>query len=171
MEQFDLYDHLGNKLNKTMPRGGTNNKGEYHLVVHVWIRNHDGDYLIQQRNKKTDLVPNQWGCTSGAVIKGETSITGAMREVKEEIGLTLKPDDFTLLKRYVIDDPKSNYITDVYLVEKDVNLSSLQLDHDEVKAVTYKSLHDIHDMVNDNTFWNYERLLERRGYFTLLEKS
>ncbi|MEC9484902.1 MAG: NUDIX domain-containing protein [Candidatus Izemoplasma sp.] len=171
MEKFDLYDKLGNKLDKTMYRGGTNTQGEYHLVVHVWIRNKDGEYLIQQRNKTTDLIPNQWGCTSGAVIQNETSIDGALREVKEEIGLNLTPEDLTRIKRYVIDHPKSNYITDVYLVEKDVRLSSLQLDHHEVKAVTYKTLDQIETMVIENTFWNYARLLERRDYFDLLKIS
>lgn len=171
MEWFDLYNRQGEKLPKTMTRGGENSAGEYHLVVHIWMRNQAGDYLIQQRNKQSDLIPHQWGTTSGAVSKGETSIGGALREIKEEIGLTLSPKDLTLVKRYFIDDTKANYITDVYLVLKDIDLSTLTLLESEVKDVSYASMEKIHSMIQNNTFWNYEQLLERKGYFALLEKS
>ncbi|MCF7926100.1 MAG: NUDIX domain-containing protein [Candidatus Izimaplasma sp.] len=171
MEIFDLYDAEFNKLDKTMPRGGSNNPGEYHLVVHVWIEVSKGKYLIQQRNKSTDLVPFQWGITSGAAIKGDTSINAAIRETKEEIGLILDAEDLNLIKRYFISHPTSNYITDVYLVKKSLALTSLILDPNEVKQVAVKTLPQIKEMIKQKTFWDYERLLERTGYFNVIERS
>lgn len=171
MERFDLYDKHMNKLDKTMPRGGHNLPGEYHLVVHIWIRRKDGKYLIQQRNKRDDLIPHQWAITGGAVHSGETSLEGAIRETKEEIGIVFQPDQFHRVKRYFIEHPKSNYITDLYLVEEDVLLNDCKLDTVEVKDVAYKSMSEIHEMIEEGRFWNYERLLERTGYFNLLETS
>mgnify|MGYP000044196871 FL=1 len=171
MEWFDLYDKDGNKLPKKMPRGGSNHPGEYHLVVHVWIRDSLGRYLIQQRNKRSDLVPHQWGITGGAVTSGETSLAGALRETYEEIGLTLDQAKLRRVHRYVIDHPKSNYITDLYLYEEDVLLNDLKLDTVEVRNVDYKTMDEIRAMITEGTFWDYERLLERQGYLALLEKS
>ena len=88
MELFDLYDKEGKLLDRTMERGTSNQKGEYHLVVHVWIRNSKGEYLMQQRNKESDPIPNQWASTGGAVTAGEDSIAGAIRETAEELGVT-----------------------------------------------------------------------------------
>lgn len=171
MERFDLYDKQMNKLPHTMERGGTNQPGEYHMVVHIWIRNQAGEYLIQQRNKQDDLIQHQWAVTSGAVLQGETSIDGAIRETKEEIGIELQPSQLHLIHRYFIEHPKSNYITDLYLVEENILLNDCKLDTVEVRDVTYKTMADIQKMIQEHTFWNYEHMLERMGYFNLLETS
>ena len=171
MEHFDLYDKHMKKLGKTMPRGGTNNNGEYHLVVHIWIKNSQNQYLIQQRNKLSDIIPYQWAIHGGAVLTGETSIEGAIRETEEEIGITLQEEDLIHLKRYFIEDPHSNYITDLYIVKKDILLNECKIDTVEVRNVAYKTMEEIHFMIKENTFWDYEHMLTRKGYYTLLEKS
>ena len=171
MEIFDLYDKNFNKLDKKMVRGGTNDEGEYHLVVHIWFRNSKGEYLIQQRNKKEDSVPYQWAATGGAATAGDNSIEAAIRETYEEIGIMLKPEQFQLVKRYFIDDHQSNYITDLYIVKQDILLEDITIDTLEVRDVAYKTMDQIHEMIRNNEFWNYARLLERIDYFELLEKS
>ena len=171
MEIFDLYDREFNLLNKKMTRGTTNEKGEYHLVTHIWFKNSEGKYLIQQRNKATDRIPYQWAATGGAAVSGDNSIQTAIKETFEEIGLKLKGEQFTLLKRYFCEDTKANYITDLYIVKDDILLNSLKLDTVEVRDVAYKTMNEIKEMIEDNQFWNYERLLSRKGYFDLLEKS
>ncbi|MBN2540339.1 MAG: NUDIX domain-containing protein [Bacilli bacterium] len=164
MEQFDIYDLEGNKLNKLMERGTRNQEGEYHLVTHIWFRNPEGRYLVQQRNKMDDRIPHQWAATGGAILAGETSIQGTMREVKEELGLSLKEEDYRLVKRLHTETSFANYLTDLYLVEQDIDLGSLVLDPSEVKDVAYKTMNEIKEMIQNNQFWNYE-------YLELLEKS
>lgn len=171
MEYFDLYNKDGVRLNKSMSRGGSNNPGEYHLVVHIWIRNSRGEYLIQQRNKPDDEVLYQWAATGGAVLVGEESIPAAIRETYEEIGYGIQPEQLQLVKRYYIENTNANYITDLYLVEADIDLQTLILDEVEVKAVQYKTMNQIKQMIQDNTFWDYARLMERSDYFDILEKS
>lgn len=171
METFDLYDKDMNLLPHKMIRGGTNNPGEYHLVVHIWIRNSKGQYLIQQRNKEEDLVPYMWAVTSGAVLSGETALNAAIRETKEEIGLTVEPHQLKLLQQGIIEDPKANYITNLYLLQQDVLLKDCKIDTVEVRAIDYKTMPEIKQMIIENLFWDYERLLKRNGYYSLLEKS
>ncbi len=174
MEIFDLYDCTGKKIGKTMNRGDKNNPGEYHLVVHIWFKNSSNEFLIQQRNKLDDKIPYQWAATGGAAIKGDTSIEAAHRETLEEIGLDLPFNKFELLKRYYIKvggKNTTNYITDLYIVKEDILLKDLKLDTLEVRDATYKSMKEINEMIQQNLFWDYERNLERKGYFSLLEKS
>ena len=171
MEMFDLYDENGQLLDKKMARGGTNSPGEYHLVVHIWIKNSDGKYLIQQRNKDTDRIPYQWACTGGAVTSGEDSLTGAIRETEEELGITLKESDFTFLRRFLSDNPISNYITDLYVIKKDVLIKDLKLDINEVKQVKYFTLKEYKELVKQDMAWEYEELISRHGYYEALEKS
>jgi 8-oxo-dGTP pyrophosphatase MutT (NUDIX family) len=170
MEVFDLYDREFNKLNKDMVRGTENNDGEYHLVVHVWIRNKAGQYLIQQRNKASDRIPYQWACTAGAVQKNETSIEGAIRETKEEIGVVFTPSQLSLVKRYFVDDNAANYIVDCYLVESDILINEVTIDTVEVRGIMYKDMLGIKEMIRDNQFWDAERHNSRQGYLDLLEK-
>jgi len=170
MEYFDLYNKDFQKLDKKMIRGHHNEPGEYHLVVHIWIRNSLGKYLIQQRNKDTDRVPHQWATTGGAVTSGETSIEGAIRETYEEIGVLLEESQFQFKARYFVDDEFSNYITDLYLVEMDVDIESLVLDQNEVKQVKYFTLEEIYDLIKQKKHWDYSRIMSRKNYFIDLEK-
>ena len=171
MEVFDLYDKGFNKLKKTMVRGSSNNVGEYHLVVHMWFKNKEGKYLIQQRNKPTDRIPYLWFCTGGAAISGETSIEAAIRETKEELGIELESHKFKLNSRYFINQPDTNYVTDVYLIKEDIFIEDLILNKVEVKDVAYKTIDEIKDMIIQKQFWGLELQEAGEGYLDNLENS
>ncbi len=169
MEYFDLYDKNMHKLNKTMPRGGTNLKGEYFPVVHIWIVNEKGQYLIQQRNKKTDAIPFLWATTNGAVLSKETLLEGAIRETKEELGLLFPKEKFVLKNRIFVDNDCCNHVVDVYLLKENILLKNLVINQDEVKNVAYKTKEEILSMVKNKQFWDYEKMLDYPGYFNILE--
>ena len=57
MEIWDLYDVNGNVTGKTLERGNLIPEGYYHLVVHIWIRNKDGKYLISRRSADRESYP------------------------------------------------------------------------------------------------------------------
>lgn len=171
MEIFDLYDINGVLLDKKMMRGESNQKGEFHLVVHIWIKNSNGQYLIQQRNKLTDRIPFQWAATGGAVSSGEDSITGAIRETYEELGRLFKKEQFELLNRFYSEDPLANYITDLYIIKEDVLIKDLSIDKVEVKDLKYFTMEEYKTLIKNDNAWNYERLVSRTGYYEALEKS
>ena len=58
MEFWDAYDESRKPLGYTVQRDKFYSyNSEYHIVVHIWIKNSKGDFLIQKRsaNKKSGL--------------------------------------------------------------------------------------------------------------------
>lgn len=154
MEVWDIVDINRNKTGKKHIRGDKLLPGEYHEVVHIWFKNSKGLYLIQQRAFTKKGLPGVWAATGGAVVSGETSLIGAIREVEEEIGIKLTVEDLNLL---FVREPSKNHcsFSDIYLVEKDIKLEDCILDKEEVEKVAYFTRDEIYEMVNNNTFWDY----------------
>lgn len=93
MELWDLYDENRNLVGLDHVRGERIPRGCYHLVVHVWIRNSAGQYLMSQRSADRPSFPLMWECVGGSVTKGEDSLIGALRETEEEVGVILAPEN------------------------------------------------------------------------------
>ena len=91
-ELWDLYGADRAPLGRAHVRGEALPEGCFHLVVHVWIRNSRGQYLISQRAAGRPAFPLMWETTGGSVLAGEDSLAGALREAREGLGGTLEPD-------------------------------------------------------------------------------
>ena len=129
-EIWDLYDRNKQKTAAIIERERVHEipEGMYHLAVDVWVRTSDGRYLITQRSEKKPSYPLYWECTGGAVVSGEESLDGAVRELAEETGLRAEKTDLKLVNTVVY----GNYIMDVYLYERDVDMAEIVLQEDEV---------------------------------------
>ena len=101
MELWDLYNEKRELTGLEHVRGVEIPQGFYHLAVHVWIRNSKGEYLISRRSPERRSFPLMWECVGGSVLKGEDSLTGALRETTEEVGLTLSPENGRLISSVV----------------------------------------------------------------------
>ena len=122
MELWDLYNERRELTGRDHVRGEEVPQGCYHLVVHIWIRNSKGEYLISQRSADRPTFPLMWECVGGSVVKGEDSLTGALRETQEEVGPTLSPEDGKLVYSVVgrvVSGVKFTDILDVWLFEYD----------------------------------------------------
>ena len=100
-EIWDLYNEKRELTGRDQIRGEEIPQGYYHLVVHVWIRNSNGKYLISQRSADRPMNPLKWECVGGSVLKGEDSLSGALRETREEVGLLLSPESGKLIDSVV----------------------------------------------------------------------
>ena len=87
-ELWDVYDENRNLTGRLHRRGDMMPKGDYHLVVHIWLMNERGEFLLTKRAPNKGF-PGMWECTGGSALAGDDSLTAAIRESKEETGLTL----------------------------------------------------------------------------------
>jgi len=150
-EIWDLYDKNKNKLNKTVKRGDKLKFGEYHLVVNIWIKNDQNEFLITQRsiNKSHPLM---WECTGGSAIKGETSIDAAIREVKEELGITLSKDNATFIGNTTRYYPNCPDILDVWLFKTNISIKEIKIQKEEVNDVMWATKENIIKLYDEGKF-------------------
>ncbi len=119
---WDLYNEHRELTGLDHVRGEEIPPGYYHLVVHVWIRNQKGEYLISQRSADRLLHPLKWECVGGSAWKGEDSLSAALRETQEEVGLILSPDKGKRMDSVVgriVNGVRFSDIVDVWLFEYD----------------------------------------------------
>lgn len=98
-EYFDLLDENGNKTGKTKLRNEVHRDWDWHKAVHIWIINQNGDVLLQRRCATKDSNPNMLDISSaGHLSAGDSSLSGAIRELKEELNIDVKPDELQFIK-------------------------------------------------------------------------
>ncbi len=159
MEYWDIYDKNKNKTGKIIQRGQRLLDDEYHLIVHIWIKNSEGKFLIQQRSEKVKN-PLVWSATGGSVVAGEDSYSGALREMKEELGIDLSNEKGYLFDSSLYEEDNQKYWCDTYLYFIDLDVEKLQLQKEEVKQAKYEKMEVIKQMMNDGDFFIYDYLDE-----------
>ncbi|PEZ08178.1 DNA mismatch repair protein MutT [Bacillus sp. AFS018417] len=147
MEVWDIYDKNRNKTNKTHVRGTPLAVGDYHIVVHVWIRNKKDDILLTKRHPDKPH-PNLWECSGGSILAGENSLDGAVREVKEEIGINLSRSNGKLIKSERRDVYNDFY--DVWLFNQSFEITETILQKDEVSDIKWVTKSELESMYNSN---------------------
>ena len=147
MEVRDLYDINGNLTGETILKGDAIPDGKYIAVVLCFIQNSKGDFLIQKRSPQKN---GKYGSTSGHLMSGESSMQGMIREIKEEVGLSIKPSELKLLLSGRME--QKHYLFDIYYLKKDFNINDLILQKDEVDFVEWDSFEEIQELVNKNLF-------------------
>ena len=154
-EIWDLYNENRELLGKDHIRGEQLPIDGYHLVVHVWIRNSKGEYLISQRSANRPTYPLMWECVGGSVVKGEDSLQGAIREAKEEVGVDLMPENGQVLftkTRKIIEGKIFNDIMDVWLFEYDGEVDLGNATTDEVAQVAWMDRKQIKELLDADMF-------------------
>ena len=144
MEIIDLYNSKKEKINKTMIRSEKEpENGEFKLSVHAWILNSKGEFLIQKRNEKLKKNPGKWAFTGGAVITNESSLNGAIREVKEELGIDVFDDEI----EYLLSFKREKGFVDVWLIKKDILIEEIVLQKEEVSEVKWVNLKELKELM------------------------
>ena len=150
-EILGIYNIQGESLNRTAPRGTVLKTGEYYLAAHVWIKNSSEAYLIQKRTESKDAWPGIWATTAGTIPAGEEPLSGAVRELEEELGLIASPNEL----RFIGQSLQNSYVTYIWLLERDVNAHEITMQEEEVSAVIWAKEAVIRTMIADGTFLDY----------------
>ena len=165
MEILDIYDRNKRPTGRTILRGKHLKDGEYNLTVHIWLYNRYGQLLIQKRAKNKSYA-RMWAATGGAALAGETSCQAALRETKEELGISLSAQEGTLFRELQVTRPYFSRLVDVWLFPTQVQESELVLQHSEVSQAKWVTLFQLENMIHEGSFVNtYPYLQELMNYF------
>ena len=151
----DVYNENKEKTGKTKIRHKDEfEKGEYIVGVQATIINSKNEILISKRSENQKKFPLMWECNGGAILAGETSLQGILREVKEELGIVLNEDEAIFLKTV----KKEKLFKDIYIFRKDVNIDDISFRDGEAvdaKLVTideYEKMYDNNEIVPNSDF-------------------
>jgi len=140
-ELIDILDSDGKYTGGTAMKSEAHHLGLFHATIHVWFYTNKGELLIQQRGSHKDTHPLLWDVSvAGHVGAGEDIITAALREIKEEIGLTVCEKDLGKIGVFksVQKHPKGLMDCEfhhTFLCELKIPLTSLKKQESEVEAL------------------------------------
>jgi isopentenyldiphosphate isomerase len=92
---------------------------------------------------------------SGHLGAGDSSIEGAIRELQEEIGIKANKNELEYLFTVKTQErPKNNFIdnefADIYLINKNINISDLFLQKEEVSEAKFVHYKELEKMVKNS---------------------
>jgi 8-oxo-dGTP diphosphatase len=140
MEYLNVYDSNKKKLNKKIVRGESLPDDEHILVTVIFIKNSDGKYLMQKTSKEKGSL---FSTTGGHVLYNETSKEAIIREVREELNLDISNENINYIGSILFGIP----FGDIYYLEKDIDISPLKLQKEEVESVSYLSENEILNLI------------------------
>jgi len=146
-EVWDVYDSERNLTGRTHRRIDPLPEGDYHLVVFVWLCNSNGEILISKRAPNKGY-PNLWENTGGSAVAGDDSLSAAVREVKEEMGLDLDPENGECILSAISEDA----FFDVWLFKQDFDINDVVLQENETVDAKYATLDEIRSMIDNGEF-------------------
>ena len=150
-EYWDLYDGAGQLTGKKHLRGTPVPEGCFHKVVHIWIQNSKGELLMQKRSDKVDNCPGVWATTGGSVQAGEEPLTTAVRELSEELGISVSAEAL----QYCLMIRRKDAFCYVYMLRRDIEAEALTLQECEVAVAEWMTLEKIDRMVAERTMHRY----------------
>lgn len=124
---------------------------------------------MQKRASVKSSFPNYWDTSSaGHVISGETSIEGAIRETKEELGIDTSEKDYEFVFEYISDVTWE--LGQVYIIKININIEDINLQEDEVDEVKWLSLSKFKDLLYYEKFIPYDLDYKNKIYKLLEQK-
>ena len=157
-ELLDIYNSRKERTGKIVERkyDGYLNPEEYIISVTCWITNLEGKILLTKR-KLDKRNGGKWEPTAGLVKTGETSIQAIIRELNEEIGLSIKPEELKYIQEIIEKRPDISFFRDIYLIKKDIKIEDLRFKDGEVISAKYVSIEELIEMIDNNESFEYLR--------------
>lgn len=147
-ELWDIYDGNKKKTGRTAERGVYEFKdGEYHLVVQAIILNTKNEILISKR-APFKKFGGMWECNGGSALKGETSLEGILREVKEELGIKFSKTEAIFLKEVKREMVPANF-KDLWLFKRDIKDEEITFPDGEATDFKWVSIDEFMEMFNN----------------------
>ena len=142
MEYNDIYDRERRPTGRTHLRGTSWHRGEYGLVVCVWVYDGHGKLLLTKRAPEKSF-PGTWENSGGAVRAGETSLQAIARELREETGIVAQPEEFELIDSGM--DGNTHF--DYYCLKRQIPIEDVVLLPGETVDARWVTHQEVHKLI------------------------
>ena len=156
-ELVDIFnDDL--KVIKTCLKSEAHKNGWLHPTVHIWFYTEKGEILIQKRAKDKSSFPDLWDVSvAGHIGAGEENIISSIREIKEEIGLSVSRKELNNIgvfkeKFKHRDGYIDNEIHQIYLCKLVKDVQSLSIQKEELSEIRLISIDALESAINKTGF-------------------
>lgn len=170
-EYFDVLSEKGEFINKVETRENCHKQGLWHKAVAIYMINSKNQVLLQKRSASKKLWPNLWDVTAGGhVLAGEFGFESIIRELKEELGINIEKSDILFIGSSISENLKGDVINrhfnEYYVVNKDIDASSLTLQTEEVSDVKWFEKEDVINRINNG----FDGITDKDGCWDYLKK-
>lgn len=176
MEYLDICDEFDKLTGEKKPKDLVHKDGDWHRISIIWIVNEKGEILLQKRSPKSESKPEAWDvAAAGHVKSGETPSEAASREIAEEIGIEVSPEDLKLIcsyKKQMLEKDgayKNNQYNYLFFVKKDIKLELINKGEGEVSDVIFISSESIEKHLENKTMDFAFGVSEYNNYYRSLK--
>lgn len=151
MELIQIVDKNGDFTGQIMDRKEAHDKNLLHNEIAVFIINDNKQVLLQKRSANKRFNPNKWGLCAGHVDAYESLETAALREIKEEVGLDISPNELhSFMKREFIFRDSNSHITYFYYIKCNKSEDEFIIQDEELSEVKWFDIDKVIDMIKQN---------------------
>lgn len=127
---------------KPQPRHKVFKKGLWRRTAHVWIINNKNQVLCQRRSLLKDSSPGMWEpAIAGHIGPDDNYFTGAARELYEETGISIKPEELNLVKIYK--DHNFREYRGIFYYKWNGKIHEVKSEEEEVDKVKFISINTL----------------------------
>lgn len=169
-EYIELLDSKGIPNGEKCLKSIAHIKGLFHASVHIWFYTNSQEILIQKRKATKDTFPNLWDISvAGHISFKEPHLAAAIREVAEEIGLTITKKDLHYIGTSEHKNIHPNQLTDhelhhIYLCELKISIEKLSIQEEEVAEIKLISLDSFKTKLSNATE-NHDYVPHGKSYY------
>jgi Isopentenyldiphosphate isomerase len=166
MEWLDVVNSDGMPTGEVVERDTAHAKGVPHRTSHVWIfrrRAETIEVMLQKRSANKDSYPGCYDISSaGHIPAGVDFIPSALRELREELGITAAAEELIYCGRRFIHfeavfhgrDFIDNQVSNIYMLWRDADPDTLRLQIEEVESVLWLPFEACCEMVRNHQIPN-----------------
>lgn len=164
MEYFDIRTPEGKITGQIKERSQVHRDGDIHGTSHTWLfrKNARGEWevLLQKRSADKDSFPGCYDISSaGHIPAGEDYLPSALRELKEELGITAAPEDMHYVGMHdakihteFYGKPWNNHeLSAVYVLFCDMPADQMKIQKEEIEEVRWISFSECLGRMKDGT--------------------
>lgn len=159
MEYIEVFTREGKFTGRIIEKHEKKLPGDYLRHVLIIMKTSDspapgegeGQYVVQQRSLLAKYYAGKWDMTGGGVRAGETPKEAAVRELSEELGIKVSPDDMELAFEYIKDwDDGTGLLASVFMLRVEVPEDGFDFDHYEVNDVRVMPFSEFYEHIMEH---------------------